>query len=191
MTTDVRWPDRPLARQHQMKGELGKAGQSLIEFLLLLPFLLAITILVIRANAAIQVSIVNQQYARAQAHFLTFNSPVYPDFGPSGTRQSDMAKAGINAITLGVSDKAIDGGEEGDSQPEATMQMVARSVSKAGPKPEPQQNSEKSGWVRIRNSITLCTGSHSFDSEGGPVPMRRISEGVRPNSFRFCREAIE
>jgi hypothetical protein len=187
----VRWPARPPTHQQRIKLELDGAGQSLIEFLLLLPFLLAISILVIRANGAIQVSIVNQQYARAQAHFLTFNSPVYPDFGLSGTRQSDMAKNGINAITLGVSDKAIEGGEEGQNQPEATMQMVARSASKAGPKPEAQQNSEKSGWVRVRNTITLCTGSHSFSGEGGPVPMRRISEGVRPSSFRFCREAIE
>jgi hypothetical protein len=159
----------------------------LLEFLLLLPFLLGLTTLVIRANQAIQLSIVNQQYARAQTHFITFNSPVYPD-NRSGRRDA-MEQAGYHVITLGVGEKAIGGdAEEGDDIPEAPMQMVARSEQLAGAKPTPQEESDRSGWVRVRNTITLCTGSLAFASEGGFLSMKRLGEGVTPESFAFCRE---
>jgi len=163
----------------------------LLEFLLLLPFLLGLTILMIRANAAIQISIVNQKYARAQTHFLTFNSPYYPDVGLNGKRKTDMIASGTNAITMGVAEKALEAGEDGDTQPEAPMQMVARSVAKAGEKPAAQQTTESSGWVRVRNTITLCSGSHSFAIEGGFASIKRISEGVTPGSFNFCRESFQ
>jgi hypothetical protein len=52
----------------------GEAGQSLLEFLLMFPMLLALVIVLIRVNTAIQISIVNQQYARAQTFVLTSNA---------------------------------------------------------------------------------------------------------------------
>jgi len=181
-----RWGGSPLIRVED-RGQLGKRGQSLLEFLLLLPFLLGLTTLVIRANQAIQISIVNQQYARAQTHFITFNSPVYPDNRKG--RRDDMVAAGYHAITLGVGEKAIgSGSEDGDDIPEAPMQMVARSEQLAGGKPAPQEEVDRSGWVRVRNTITLCTGSLSFRADGGITSMKRIAEGVTPSSFAFCME---
>ncbi len=44
-----------------------ESGQSVLEFLLLIPLIVALTVLLVKMNAVIQVSIVNQQYARAQA----------------------------------------------------------------------------------------------------------------------------
>lgn len=191
MITAVRVALEPPSAECHAAPVLDRSGQGLLEFLLLLPFLLGLTVLMIRANAAIQMSIVNQRYARAQTHFLTFNSPYYPDFGLSGNRKSDMIAGGINAITMGVAEKALEAGEDGDTQPEAPMQMVARSVAKAGAKPAAQENTESSGWVRVWNTVTLCTASHSFQSEGGFSSMKKISEGVTPRSFNFCREAFQ
>jgi hypothetical protein len=178
------------AQFQQLKAllQLESSGQSLLEFLLLLPFLLGLTILMIRANQAIQISIVNQQYARAQTHFITFNSPYYPDNRVG--RRDEMIRNGVHAITLGVGEKSIGGDDEESSDiPEAPMQMVARSEQKAGPKPAAQEESERSGWVRIRNTITLCSGSLAFQSGGGFLDLKRIGEGVTPSSFAFCRES--
>ena len=189
MITDVEGVFAPLKKQTADLFELSQDGQSLLEFLLLLPFLLGLSILVIRANQAIQISIVNQQYSRAQAHFLTFNSPVFPDNRDG--RRDKMTVGGVNAITMGVGEKAIQGGEDGENQPEAPVQMVARSQQKAGTKPEAQSFSDRSGWVRVFNTVTLCSGSHSFASQGSFVSMKKITEGVTPGSFNFCREAIQ
>ena len=191
MITAVRVEPAPPSAENRVESALDRSGQGLLEFLLLLPFLLGLSVLMIRANAAIQTSIVNQKYARAQTHFLTFNSPYYPDFGLTGNRKSGMIASGTNAITMGVAEKALESGEDEDTQPEAPMQMVARSIAKAGAKPEAQQNSESSGWVRVWNTVTLCTASHSFQSEGGFSSIKRISEGVTPRSFNFCREAFQ
>ncbi|MEO5970142.1 MAG: hypothetical protein ABIQ95_09460, partial [Bdellovibrionia bacterium] len=50
-------------------------GQSVIEFIFMLPLLIGMSTLLVNINTAIQMGIVNQQYARFQTLFLTFNSP--------------------------------------------------------------------------------------------------------------------
>ena len=54
---------------------LKEDGQSIVEFLVSLPLLVGLAVVLIRVNSAIQMSIVNQQYARAQTLNLTYNSP--------------------------------------------------------------------------------------------------------------------
>jgi len=49
-------------------------GQSLFEFILLLPVLLGFSTILIRINTAIQISIVNQQFTRDQLGILINNS---------------------------------------------------------------------------------------------------------------------
>ncbi len=56
-------------------------GQSLLEVVIMLPFLFLLFGLLFRANMAIQMAINNQQFARSQVYVLTANSPEYPRLG--------------------------------------------------------------------------------------------------------------
>ena len=149
---------------------LPEEGQSVIEFLLLLPVLVSFTVVLVRINTAIQVSIVDQQYARANALYLTFNSAVYPE----KTYQNILFSEQMNQMLLGVSDNpSPSSAEEGDYVPQATTQWVTRNKRIAGsndPKSEPSLAQGRS-LVRIRNTVTLCTPTF-FDSRGRPLVER-------------------
>src|SRR4051812_43761116 len=79
----------------------GESAQALVEFLLLLPAVIVLIVVLVRVNSAIQVSIVNQQYARAQALWLAFNSPVFPELRhrvkdfQSGSKMSNQMVIGV------------------------------------------------------------------------------------------------
>src|SRR4051794_31601143 len=80
----------------------GEEGQSMVEFLFMLPLLLGLAVLLVRISTAIQISIVDQQYARSQTLFLTYNSATYPRLG----LQVSMQQKGLNQMVVGVSDNA-------------------------------------------------------------------------------------
>src|SRR4051812_28584394 len=98
-------------------------GQSIIEFLLMLPMILALTFILFRVNSAIQVSIVNQQYSRAQILFLTYNNPYYPELD----KQQNMRQSGNNQMVVGVSDKLAVGSAK--FHPDATVQLITRNAN--------------------------------------------------------------
>ncbi|MEO7164620.1 MAG: hypothetical protein ABI041_16990, partial [Bdellovibrionia bacterium] len=99
----------------------------------------------------------------------TFNSPFYPattaDGGP-GPRIR-LINQRDNQMVLGVSDN-VDAGSE-DYAPKATQQMIVRKRSLAPPNAPQDESATKMGWVRIRNSVTLCTQSY-FDKNGYELP---------------------
>src|SRR3954470_17424704 len=112
-------------------------GQSILELLLLLPALLGMTVMLIHANTAIQVSIVNQQYARAQALWLTFNSSVYPSLAQ---RVANFDAKGYNQMVIGVSDNRAPNSADEKYNPKATVQNVGRKPASGGsdqPQTEP------------------------------------------------------
>lgn len=129
-----------------------ESGQSVVEFLIVLPILLGLSVLLIRVNTAIQVSIVNQQYARAQTHFLTFNSSVYPSLR---LRKFNMHANGFNQMMIGVSDKAIPEGQD-TAPPEATVIQISNSKEYKG-SDENQLEPEQRSRIRVRTTVTLCT----------------------------------
>ena len=94
----------------------------MLEFLLMLPVMMGLVILMIRVNSAIQVSIVDQQYARAQAHFLTFGSPVFPQISQ---RVPNLDGKGYNQMVMGVSDNLTSLRAQ-PTYPGATTQNIAR-----------------------------------------------------------------
>jgi len=68
---------------------------------------LALVIVLARVNMAIQVSIVNQQYATAQAHWLAFNSaPFFPQLFLRVRNFQEAPKRG-NLMILGVSSNTV------------------------------------------------------------------------------------
>ncbi len=171
-------------------------GQSIIEFLMMLPVLIGLVVLLVRSNTAIQISIVNQQYARAQALWLTFNSSVYPG---KQLRQVQLGDKKFNQMVIGVSENAAPA--QGNFTPRAATQNVTR--KKSGTRDEPQTEPKLRDKVRIRDTVTLCTqmvvvngkegltdllklgGNEKFDL---PVAPFSLSEQTQ---FKFCSSPME
>lgn len=167
----------------------------MVEFLFMLPVMLALSALMLRVSTAIQVSIVNQQYSRAQALFLAMNSSQYPRLG---LRESALTNAGYNQYFIGVSENVApkDGGAY---TPQAT---VVRVGDRRGGSNAPQEQPAARSLVRIRNTVTLCTQANvlpngtpilpmggSSQSDIGVVATSRynIPEDVR---FGYCRSPL-
>ncbi|HTL12454.1 MAG TPA: hypothetical protein VL588_08210 [Bdellovibrionota bacterium] len=139
----------------------GDAGQSLVEFLIMLPIVVSLATLMVRVNTVIQVSIVNQRYARAQALFLAYNSPYYPEL----RLRKRMRDLDSNELILGVSNKnapLADSGQEYEPDP-----VIIPIVSRGKPvgddqSPEPTQR----GRVRVRSTVTLCTQVNVIQQNG-------------------------
>jgi hypothetical protein len=166
---------------------LDESGQSLIEFVLMCPLLAAILLVLIRINTIIQVSIVNQQYARAQTHFLTFNSPVYPAI----THRSRLIDQQSNRMIMGVSDNTITDEDEGaDYAPEASVQMIARTAAQAKGKGPDHEEPKIRGYVRVRNTVALCTQMNVYNDKGHYAAIQ-LHEGVSPSAFAYCRSPLD
>jgi hypothetical protein len=144
----------------------GKHGQSLLEFLLMLPMMIGLIAIMSRVNTAIQASIVDQQYARMQTLWLTFNSPVYPKLG---LQASQLNQKNYNQMMVGVSDNEITAAA---SQPVASTTMITRTPAlAAGGNNDSQQEPPSRANVRIRNTVTLCTQANLV----GGTPILNIS----------------
>lgn len=167
-----------------------ESGQSILEFLLMLPMMVGLVLILLRVNQAIQVSIVNQQYSRMHALWLNFNSPVYPQLAlkePHLTTQLD------NQMVIGVSDNIAptDGTR---FQPVASTSYVAR---KRGISDQDDQSVTKRANVRIRDTVTICTQSNVVVGKSGLVPVLPMDPVAltlkgnfnlteSPTQFQFC-----
>jgi hypothetical protein len=152
-------------------------GQSVFEFLLMLPVMIGLVMLMIRVNSAIQISIVDQQYGRAQALFLTFDSPVFPQISQ---RVDNLDSKNYNQIVMGVSDN-LTASNGGTYVPEASTQNVARNLATAAlgnNDPQTEPNPDQGGLralVRVRNSVSLCTQLNVVQQNGGFAVVHPIS----------------
>jgi hypothetical protein len=175
---------------------LKEEGQSILEFLLLLPILIGMAVILVRLNTAIQVGIVNQQYSRSQVLFLTYNSPFYPEL----SKQPRLISTSSNQMIVGVSDNVAGSAEY---QPRATVQLISRNPKIQGPD-SPKEEPQLRGKVRIRNTVTLCTQTlFTQSAQGGSQPILllqgsnppraagpvALNEGTRFNNI--CRSAMK
>lgn len=172
--------------------EWDESGQSLIEFLFLLPVLLGLAFVLLRVNSAIQISIVNQKYARAQVTWLTFNHPHYPETFRLSDKGKGLVPDGANRMALGVGALGEKEDGSGDIIPEAQVQIIARTAAKAGP-PGPVQEETNAGLgqVRVRNTVALCTKTFVVGAGGGNRPldnqaMVQIGLSRDPTAFQYC-----
>lgn len=153
-------------------GQREQSGQSILEFVLLLPLMVAVTFILLRVNTAIQMSIVNQQYSRAQALFLTYNNPVYPSLRFRAAPGNRMTEINVDQMVLGVSDNKATAGYE----PLASTQSIVRPGQSIGNDEPGNEQAAERGKIRIRNSVALCT---QFNPSSG-----QIDEATR---FSYCR----
>lgn len=147
-----------------------ESGQSILEFLLMLPMLVGLTIVLVRVNQAIQVSIVNQQYARMQSLWLAFNSPVYPalklNVGVITAQQENQ-----QIILVAGNQAPADGS---NIEPEAATSYVARKqgLQHLG---DGDPDATQRALVHVRDTVTLCTQSNVVRSKSGYIPILPMS----------------
>jgi hypothetical protein len=138
---------------HQLRVAHGEQGQSLLEFLLMLPMMLGLIVIMSRVNTAIQASIVDQQYARMQTLWLTFNSPVYPKLG---LQASELNGKNYNQMMIGVSDNEI---TSDSNQPIASTTMITRTPAQAADASQSRGRNTDSKYFcdeRVRESSDGC-----------------------------------
>ena len=149
-------------------------GQSIIEFLLMLPLLAAISMMLIKVNTVIQVSIVNQQYARAQALSLTYHNSIYPRISLQST--SVLSPEEMSQMIMGVSDNLS---SDENFFPEATTQSITRPGQPTGQDDPQELRPRRRGNVRVRTTVSLCTQDNqkSFPNDNP--------------AFTFCRSPLQ
>jgi hypothetical protein len=156
-------------------------GQSLLEFLFLLPVLLGMVFILFRVSATIQMSIVNQKYIRSHMLNSNFNSAVYP------RRErvvSDFAPYNYNRMVMGMGEEPVD--EENEGRVDASVSMITRSKRLAGSRGPDQDEPVERSYVRIRNTIAMCTQFNVVSNGGAPEPFsgNNLFDGSR---IEICR----
>ena len=162
-----------------------ESGQSVMEFVFMLPLLLGLLVVLIRINSIVQVGIVNQQYARAQALTLAQNSPTYP-------RRDQVEGAlklvgtGNNQMILGVAEDLVLENPD-NTLPFATKGMIARTKALAGSDSDEKEPAER-GYVRVRNTVSLCTPSWNVYTNAGAkrADASTLIQGIDAKAFGYC-----
>ena len=163
-------------------------GQSIVEFLVTLPLMIGLVVVMIRVNSAIQISIVNQQYARTQTLRLAYNSPFYPE----KDKRSALIGSKMNQLIVGVSENQP---TSGSFIPEASVQRVTRLPTAQGPD-APQEEPKQRAKVRIRDTVTLCTQSVVVKPGGGGVTPLMNGESYAANpsgsaDYFYCGSEVK
>ena len=169
-----------------VKKNRNDSGQSVVEFLLFLPALIFVIVVLIKVNSAIQISIVNQKYARAQTLFLTYNSPIYPELR-FRSQDSVFVSGGSNQMYLGVSNNVAPSDGDEIYQPEASWQNILPGTAPKGDDPPLQSEPKKRQNVRVRTTVSLCTQANSYEKSGNiwsSIYTSYLPEGL---NFSFCR----
>lgn len=163
---------------------LDEEGQSVLEFLLMVPAMLAMTLLVIRINTVIQMGIVNQQYSREQLFILSGNHPVYPRLD----RREFLAKTGLNRLTLGVAEEQV----AADTGAYTASTFYIHRRPGLGSEENGEEVKERAN-VRVRNTVTICTPVYTLDPGGGPDKQIfrpgaewSLRDSVPSPKFPFC-----
>ena len=161
-----------------------QAGQSLLEFVLLLPSLLGLSVILIRVNTAIQRAIVDQQYARQQALFLTVHSPIYPNRRLIAGSFTRALKS--NQMVIGLSENVANVASNYVAQ--ASTEYIARKPGLGSD--EPQKEPNERAKVRIRSTVTLCTQSNSLADGTVILPDNRPNTLTSNSGFDFCKGVV-
>lgn len=135
--------------------KLGNDGQSVLELMFTIPVFIGFIWIFFQVNSAIQVSINNQQHARAQAFHLTFNSPIFPELKFRVLENGMENNGAPDQFVAGTSAEVID--ETNPGQVSATVVSLARDKNKVkGESVQSLPGTERTN-VRIRDTVTLCT----------------------------------
>lgn len=162
---------------------MNDGGQSIVEFLLLLPILFGFVTLMVRVNTAIQMSIVNQKYARSQALWLSFNSPQYPE---KRFHEPQFIRLNQSRMIIGVSDNQALPSYAPYPPVFRITRNPALTIGSDDGSTEPT-TAQGRGRVRVRTTVSMC--SPDFLSE---LAIANVQSNVTAYPLPYCvaREAL-
>jgi hypothetical protein len=140
------------------------SGQALVEFLLLMPILIALLWYMLQVSMAINASIVGQKHARAQVFSKMFNHRAGPgntaskDIGGDGGSLDDLGSLRRSAFYIGVSRDVIDGSTE---VPAPVFSLGVGPNPKVNPNADDSRGEIAAGSlrqrIRVRTAFGICT----------------------------------
>lgn len=155
-----------------MDAKLNQKGQSVLEFLFLMPLVVIFIGLLIRIMIVTQTSIVQQKYARAQALTLTGYSPEFP----STILRQSAYELHMNQMLIGIA-KNNAPAEDADYPPRPPIVAVSRPGTDMGQTNPNPSSLRRRGRVRVRTSVTLCSQLNAIPSGG---QWMRYEDAINP-----------
>lgn len=145
------------------KKKRAESGQALIEFIMLIPLLMAFVWYMVHVNVAINKSIVGQKSARSQLFLKLFNHR-------SGPIRNDFGNTDRSHFYVGVSSEVV----QGAARPVAPLEALGIGAS---PKKNPDANDEPGEAppgvlrqrVRVRTVFGICTHRKQLPDGSGPT----------------------
>ena len=171
-----------------------ESGQSLIELLFMMPVMIAFPFVLVKVATVIEMSIVDQQHARAHVFFIAHNSPYYP----KRYQQKSMYDKDTNQVVMGISENNLksdgDGGG-GTYSPKASTYSIARTPKVGGSDSSDKEPTERT-LVRVRNTFSLCAYSTTlFDKASGKAmshgPVSKPGEVKESSAYHYCGTKLE
>jgi hypothetical protein len=141
-----------------------EGGQSLIEFLFLLPLFGVVTAMVWKSTTAIQMSIVNQKYARMQALYSAYSNPNYPEARVWKEFYGDLQR---EFQVFGVGEK--ESPDSGQTAAPIAPKFRITTDRAAPPANLGQEYSKTTSQARVRASVLLCGPPFSSYQSSGEV----------------------
>jgi hypothetical protein len=156
----------------QFGGIMNREGQSILEIVIVIPFLFILVGLLFRMNLGVQMAINNLQYARSQLFILTANSPEYPRLefrhDIENNYPAAFSKKLQDVMVLGVSDpKALEEATGSMLPAKPQKQQIVRKGVSGGS--DDAGEGQKRTTIRVRETAAICTqlnsiGKQNFDS---------------------------
>jgi hypothetical protein len=146
-----------MVANHLVETLHSEKGQSILEVVLVLPFLFLFVGVLFKLNLGVQQAINNTQYARSQVYVLTANSPEYPRLQFTQYNKTTFAGAGQDMMVLGVSDPSAleDSTDNATLMPVPQTQNIGRNKNVKGS--DERGEVAKRSNLRIRNTSAICT----------------------------------
>ncbi|MBN21627.1 MAG: hypothetical protein CL678_10110 [Bdellovibrionaceae bacterium] len=159
-------------------------GQSMIELMVLLPVVIGTLSFLIKTNSAIQVSINNQQYARAQILIYMSNSSNYPRVQDISSWEAEGGGINRSKMVFGVSDNIFS--SDADIEPEAVISPIVTKDAEQGSRDTGTEDVKVRGKIRVRTTVALCAPLHFVAN--GKLTRENLGDNHR---FNYCQGGID
>lgn len=169
--------------QHCLRDQ--RRGQTLLEFLIVLPLILVFIKITLKVNAASQISINNQKALHSKILDLASNSPFFPRIA---NHEVSFVKKNRNFMTIGMVAGPFD-----DANPAtqiAPIHEISRDPATQAIKGPPGQEARSTTGVRVRTSAGMCPQVIAINVNGRWDHYSHLTVSDKTQPFPFC-EGVE
>ena len=147
----------------------------------MLPLVVAFSLLTLKVNTLIQISIVGQKALRQAALYYLYNHPEYPRRRNKEYIEDNQS----NLFILGVSENSFYGTET--EPPVAVTYNIARAGGPQGSNFSQEEPRYRNN-IRVRTTLALCTMNNFVGSQGRSAPTFAMNTHSK---FSLCRGHLE